>query len=201
MLFSNYKYLVLSDLYRISGELNKKIFFRELIKNDSFKFTFWFRTSNFLQHKFFLKILLYPISRFILKHYTYKYGISIPYSTKIDSGFYIVHFGGIVINSNCIIGKNVNISHGVTLGQANRDKYKGVPTIGDNVYIGPGSKIIGAIKIGNNVSIGANAVVTKDIPDNSVVVGIPAKIISQAGSIGYINRIDYEDKIIKKDKR
>ena len=125
----------------------------------------------------------------------YKLGISIPPDTQIGSGFYIGHFGGIVVNRRCVIGKNCNISQGVTLGQANRGKNKGYPTLGDNVYIGPGAKIVGAVKIGNNVAIGANCVVTKDIPDDSVVVGIPGRIISKEGSKGYVNRTDYTEKI------
>ena len=81
------------------------------------------------------------------------------------------------------------------VGQANRGGNKGYPTIGDNVYIGPGAKIVGAVKVGNNVAIGANCVVTKDVPDNAVVVGVPGKIISYTGSEGYVNRTDYENKI------
>ena len=64
-----------------------------------------------------------------------------------------------------------------------------------NIYIGPGAKIVGAVRIGNNVAIGANCVVTKDVPDNSVVVGIPGKVISQKGSTGYVIRTDYDDNI------
>ena len=79
---------------------------------------------------------------------------------------------------------------------ANRGTNKGYPVLGDNIYIGPGAKIVGAVRIGNNVAIGANCVVTKHVPDNSVVVGVPGKVISQEGSIGYVNRTDYEDKII-----
>ncbi len=118
-------------------------------------------------------------------------GIDIPFSTEIGSGFYIGHFGGIIVNDKSVIGKNCNISQGVTLGQANRGKNKGYPTLGDNVYLGPGAKIVGAVKIGNNVAIGANCVVTKDVPDNSVVVGIPGKIISKEGAVGYVNKTDY----------
>lgn len=195
MSFKEYQYLILSDLYRISGKISKRIFIKEFLKNDAFIFCFWFRTSKFLSTQRILKILFYFLSRFMFKHYTYKYGISIPYNTEISSGLYIVHFGGIVINSNAKIGRNLNISQGVTIGQSNRGEKKGVPIIGDNVYIGPGAKIFGSVIIGNNVSIGANSVVTKDIPDNSVVIGIPSKIISTKGSIGYINRIDYEDEI------
>ena len=75
---------------------------------------------------------------------------------------------------------------------ANRGVRKGYPVIGDNVYIGPGAKVIGNVYVGNNVAIGANCVVTKNVPDNSVVVGIPGNVISSKGSTGYVNRTDYE---------
>jgi len=126
-----------------------------------------------------------------LKHLEYKYGISIPYTTKIGSGFYIGHFGGIVVNSKAIIGSNCNISHGVTIGETYRGNSKGTPVIGNQVFLGPGAKVLGNIHIGNNAAIGANAVVTKDVPENGVVVGSPGKIISFNGSAGYINRINY----------
>lgn len=125
-------------------------------------------------------------------HLEYKYGISISYRTRIGAGLYIRHFGGIVVNQKAIIGKNCNLSHQTTVGRVNRGPQIGTPVIGDNVYVGPGAKVIGDIVCGNNVAIGANCVVTKDIPDNSVVVGIPGKIISSKGSVGYIDRIDYD---------
>ena len=162
---------------------------------DSFKYNFWMRTCLYTKSKWLLKYSIHIIARFMLRHLRYKYGISIPHNTKIGSGFYIGHFGCIVVNERSIIGRNCNISQGVTLGQANRGKNKGYPILGDNIYIGPGAKIVGAVTIGNNVAIGANCVVTKDIPDNSVVVGIPGKVISQKGATGYVNRTDYEDKI------
>lgn len=68
----------------------------------------------------------------------------------------------------------------------------GAPTIGDNVYVGPGALIVGKITIGNNVVIGGHAVVTKDVPDNSVVVGNPGKVISSGGSDGYVVNTDYD---------
>ncbi len=153
------------------------------------------RTCSYTKNNKILKFSIYPFSRFLLSRLTYKLGISIPQDTKIGSGFYIGHFGGIVVNGQSVIGKNCNISQGVTLGQANRGRNKGYPTLGDNIYIGPGAKIVGSVKIGNNVAIGANCVVTKDIPDNSVVVGIPGEVISQDGSKGYVIRTDYKNKI------
>ncbi len=195
MKIKEYRYLVLSDLYRIHGNTNISSFIKEVLLGEAFKHTFWMRTCHFTKKNTLLKYSIYPFARLLLNHFTYKYGISIHFNTRIGSGFYIGHFGGIVINDECIIGKNCNISQGVTLGKANRGKNRGYPILGDHVYIGPGAKVIGAIKIGNNVAIGANCVVTKNIPDNSVVVGIPGKIISQNGTEGYINRTDYKDKV------
>jgi len=94
-----------------------------------------------------------------------------------------------VINSKAVIGENGNISQGVTIGIINSGLKQGVPTIGNRVYIAPGAKIIGNIKIGNDVAIDANAVVINDVPDGVTVGGIPAKVISQNDSSEYINRI------------
>ena len=120
-------------------------------------------------------------------------------STVIGAGFYIGHFGGIVVSPKAKIGNNCNLSQGVTIGRVNRGPKKGYPTIGNNVYVGPGAKIIGAIDLGNNVTIGANCVVTKDIPDDSVVVGIPGKVISSEGSDGYVSRTDYDQYLQRHD--
>lgn len=192
MKFKKYKYLVLSDLYRITGNTGFLLLIRQMVGGSAYKYLFWMRTCNYAFSSPFLKFLLYPIARLALRRLTFKLGISIPWQTNISSGFFIGHFFGIVVNANCCIGKNCNISHGVTLGQANRGKRRGSPSLGDNVYIGPGAKLIGAIRVGDNVAIGANCVVVKDVPDGAVVVGIPARVVSQEGSAGYVNRTDYD---------
>lgn len=193
--FNEYTFLVYSNLYRITDTITITTLIWYLLMGGPFRYTFWMRTCHYTRSKTLLKYSIYPFARLVLNHLIYKLGISISPSTTIGSGFYIGHFGGIIVNRHCTIGKNCNISQGVTLGEANRGKNKRYPILGDNIYIGPGAIIIGAITIGNNVAIGANCVVTKDIQDNSVVVGIPAKVISQKGSKGYVNRTDYEDKI------
>lgn len=91
-----------------------------------------------------------------------------------------------MVHPDVKIGWNCNISNRVTLGISSRGKNKGVPQIGNDVYIGPGAVIIGHIVIGNNVAIGANCVVTKDVPANAVVAGIPGQVISCNGSAGYV---------------
>lgn len=113
-------------------------------------------------------------------------GISIPFTAKIGKGLYIGHFGGITISPQAELGDYCNISQGCTIGQAGRGGKQLAPIIGDRVYIAPGAKIFGGIRIGNDVAIGANAVVTKDLPDNAVAVGIPARIISYESSRDFV---------------
>ena len=191
MRYSEYKYLVYTDLYRLDGNGTLLNFIYQLLIGESFKYIFWMRTCKFSRKSTFVKYFVYPLARLMLKRYYYKLGISIPYNTNIDSGFYIGHFGGIVIHPLCNIGKNCNLSHGVTIGQTNRGKRKGVPAIGDNVYIGPGAKVIGGIKIGDHACIGANCVVTKDVPDYAVVAGVPGQVRSLNGSENYIINTGY----------
>ncbi len=182
--FKELKKYINSDSYRYTEGGGKiKLYFTTI----SFRYLFWMRICCYLK----TKKPLFPfwvLAWLELQYISRRSCIQIPYSTEIGEGFYIGHFGTIVVNGASIIGKNVNISPGVNIGQANRGKNKGTPIIGNEVYIGPGAKIVGAVKIGNNVAIGANAVVTKDIPDNACVAGVPAKIISMDGALGYINR-------------
>ncbi|MDX6746058.1 serine acetyltransferase [Polaribacter sp. PL03] len=113
-------------------------------------------------------------------------GISIPYSCSIGHSFYIGHFGGIIINANAIIGNNCNISQGVTIGVSGRGDKRGVPEIGNNIYIGANAVIAGEIIIGNNCAIAANSLVIESARDNSTLIGVPAKMINNLGSKGYI---------------
>jgi serine O-acetyltransferase len=192
MNFHEYKYLVSSDLYRVDADMRTKtLIMSVLLGNETYQYNFWMRTCAYTRSHGLFKFIVYPFAKIMLNHYEYKFGISIPYTTDIGCGFYIGHFGTIVVNGRCKIGNNFNISHGVTLGVSNRGDKKGYPEIGNDVYLGPGAKIIGAIKIGNNVAVGANCVVTKDVPDNAVVVGVPGKIISYLGSQGYVENTDY----------
>ena len=183
--------IIRADMYRY----NRQIGFFGLLKcakeNPGFKFTCWLRICTYLVKRPILKYFFYYWAKIVLNHYKYKFGIDMPISQKIGLGLYIGHFGGIVVGTDVIIGKNCNLSHGVTLGQVNRGRKKGSPIIGANVYIGVGAKVLGKITIGNNVAIGANCVVVTDIPDKAVVVGVPGKIISYKGADGYVNNIDY----------
>jgi serine O-acetyltransferase len=172
-----------SDLYRYEGKLGWKSFFKHYYITPGFKYCFYLRICRKLKST---NKGLYIIFRLVLRHYSFKFGYDIPVDTKIGYGFYIGHFGGVVISSNAIIGNNCNISQGITIGYSSRGKNVGHPTIGDNVYIGPNAVIIGNIIINNNVAIGANAVITKDCEENTVLAGVPAKVLSNIGSEGYI---------------
>jgi len=189
--FASYRRSIYADLYRRTGHASPAHLVKHLVYGGPFKYNFWLRTSAYSARAPFLRLVLYPIARFRLRRLTFKLGILIPYRTSIDDGLYIVHAGNIVVNGKTVIGRNCTLCHGVTLGEAARGKRKGCPTIGDNVYLGPGAKVFGAVTIGNNVAVGANCVVTTDIPDNSVVVGVPGRVISNHGASAYVTRTDY----------
>ena len=154
----------------ISYKLNKKTNFINIFSfylfNPCFKTITWMRICKYFSEK---KIkLLYFLSRLKYRHLQVKYGIQIDYRLDILGGFNIHHYGGIVK-----IGKNLNIRNNTTIGNTD----KGVPEIGDNVFIGVNSVLIGDIKIGDNCIIGAGSVVTKSFDDNSIIAGNPAKLI------------------------
>lgn len=133
----------------------------------------WYKLANKLYQ---WKIPL--ISKFIKLLMRIMFSCVIPYTSKIGKNTRFGYAGlGIVIHGNCEIGEGCVISQNVTLGGTNHKPE--VPKIGDNVYIGAGAKILGPVKIGDNVVIGANAVVVRDVPSNTLVVGIPAKVIKE----------------------
>ncbi len=107
-------------------------------------------------------------------------GIEIHPGASIGPGFFIDHGMGVVIGETAEVGADVTLYHGVTLGGTSLNKGKRHPTIGDRVVIGAGAKILGAITIGDDSRIGANAVVVKSVPANSVVVGVPGQIVQRA---------------------
>lgn len=154
---------------------------------------FWATFQYRCAHLVFKAIRIHPFRKILMVPFYFWQkaieiitGISIPASASIGHSFYIGHFGGIVLNAKTVIGSNCNISQGVTIGVSGTEERRGVPEIGDNVYIGANAVIAGKIKVGNNCLIGACSLVNKDLPDNSVAVGVPAKIIADRGSYGYI---------------
>lgn len=171
------------DLFRYYGEKGEGLKNR-LFRPKKLKYIYIYRQLQLNPN--ILSKIYYKLR---LKKLSLKTQIQIPSQTKIGEGFYIGHRGRIIINSKAVLGRNINIATGVTIGQENRGKRKGCPTIGDNVWIGTNSVIVGNITIGNDVLIAPLTFVNFDVPDHSVVVGNPAKIIHKENATKeYINR-------------
>ena len=113
------------------------------------------------------------------------WGIEFPRAAVVGPGLFIGHFGGITVSAQAVIGRNFSLSQNTTIGIAGSGEKVGVPVIGDDVYVAPGARLFGKIVIGNNVKIGANAVIYKDLPDNTVAVLDPGfRILSSAPDRG-----------------
>ena len=126
--------------------------------------------------QFFYKVNLIFLAKLVKGVIFVIYNSVVPYSTLIGSGSKFAYGGiGVVLHSKAIIGEKVIIGQNVTIGRQLNPE--GIPTIGNNVYISAGARILGDVTIGDNVIIGANAVVIKNVPPNSIVAGVPAKVI------------------------
>ena len=159
-----------SDLQRLVGGYERE-------------FSKYLRRCQTTQNKF---LLLYYRWRFTMVRK--KRGIEISWRSNIGPGLYLGHTYNITINPKTIIGKNCNIHKGVTIGQENRGKRKGTPNIGDCVWIGINSTIVGNISIGDDVLIAPNSYVNCDVPNHSIVFGNPCQIKScDNATEGYIN--------------
>jgi len=130
-----------------------------------------------LSQPLWVRILFKPVTFIAQRRMTLQWGIEISPRATIGRGLRIVHHGGIFIGSQVVAGENLFLSHDVTLGLAGTGKNIGAPTLGNNVYIAPGAKIVGKIRVGNNVKIGANAVVDRDVPDNALVQTSASRIV------------------------
>lgn len=160
---------ILYDQYRITGKLSSHISIYLLLTNRGFRRIYYFRkiqNSKGLKQYFF-KMLCHILLR--------RVSIEIPNSVRIGKGILINHPYGITFNSKSIIGDNFTILKGATIGNSKTGKV-GTPVIGNNVYVGLNSTVVGGITIGNNVLIAANTFVNFDVPDNSIVIGSPGVI-------------------------
>lgn len=154
------------DLFRRTGRKPSfKLFITELYI-PQFRFVFLKRKCEKYRNS---NKVFFIFWRLIYEHYKIKYGIDIPAKVKIGHGFRIGHIGGIVVNPDTIIGNNVDIYNGVTIGATFRGNYQGVPKIGNNVWIGPNTIIVGNITIGDDVLIAPGSYINKSIPSHSVV--------------------------------
>lgn len=179
-----------ADVYRYRGQTNTRAFLSAYIREPGFRFTYYMRKVAFYsKRKKSLSIFPYIYNRILLHHYRFKYGLDISPTTDIGPGLYIGHFGGVVISPHAILGANINIAQGVTIGATSRGLRKGAPTLQDRVWVGANAIIVGKITIGHDALIAPGAYVNFDVPSSAVIIGNPGKVVSTSGSFGYVNNI------------
>ena len=186
--FGKFVAVIQADLYRYAGNTTFKSFIKHYVFTPGYKYTVQMRLCGYLKTVPARGLGTYFLAKALLLRTRHKFHIAIPEYTLVAPGFFINRFGGIYIGGDAVLYPNINVTHGVLLGYTNRGERAGCPVVGARTFLGAGAKIIGRIHIGNDCSVGANAVVTKDVPDRGVVGGVPAKLLSQGGSDGYINR-------------
>ncbi len=165
----------------------------EAILYSSFWAVFWYRIA----HKLYLK-KHYFLARFFSQHAARRTGIEIHPGAQIGKGFFIDHGSGVIIGETTIIGDNVTLYQGVTLGGTGKEKGKRHPTIGNNVMISTGAKVLGSFTIGDNSKIGAGSVVLEEVPPNCTVVGVPGRIVKRYDTTlnrEELNQIDLPDPV------
>ena len=165
----------------------------EVFLYPSFKVMMHYR----LAHKLYLK-RHYFMARYISQRGVRKTGIEIHPGAQIGKGFFIDHGNGVIIGETTIIGNNVTLYQGVTLGGTGKEHGKRHPTIGDNVMISAGAKVLGSFTIGENSKIGAGSVVLSEVPPGSTVVGVPGRVVkrgNQALPRETMNQTDLPDPV------
>ncbi len=146
----------------------------EVFLYPSFKVMMHYRIAHRLYEK-----KHYFLARYISQRGVRKTGIEIHPGAKIGKGFFIDHGNGVIIGETTIIGDNVTLYQGVTLGGTGKEHGKRHPTIGNNVMISAGAKVLGSFTIGDNSKIGAGSVVLSEVPPNSTVVGVPGRVVKR----------------------
>lgn len=168
------------DYYRMTGR--KWGLFRGLadtVFRHNIRFALFYRMAE-KRPSLICKFVLYRVSR--------KFGLEISLNARIGEGIYLGHPYNITVGGEVVLGKNINLNKGCTIGRENRGKRAGVPTIGDNVFVGINSTVIGNIVIGDDVMIAPNAFVNFNVPSHSIVVGNPGRIIpNENATLGYVN--------------
>ena len=179
------EYQIYTDYFRFHGKWEPEIIWKYIFCNNydydkSVNFLICNRVYSFLAHKErnIKEKILFRYLRNKLHKLQTLFGIDMSYETEIGIGFVIYHTNGIVIHNKVKIGDNCSIAQQVTIGNNLMGGSNKVPVIGNNVSIWAGAKIFGDVHIGNNVTIGAGAIVNSDVPDDCVVAGNPARIIS-----------------------
>ena len=167
----------------------------EVILYPSFKVMISYRRA----HKLYLKGH-YFLARWISQRAARRTGIEIHPGAQIGNGLFIDHGSGVIIGETTIIGDNVTLYQGVTLGGTGKEQGKRHPTLGDNVMVSAGAKILGSFKIGDNCKIGAGSVVLKEVPPNCTVVGVPGRIVKSSSTAiprSSMNQVDLPDPVYR----
>jgi serine O-acetyltransferase len=165
----------------------------EVFLYPSFKVMLHYRVA----HRLYLKEH-YFLARWVSQRGARKTGIEIHPGAKIGENFFIDHGNGVIIGETTEIGNNVTLYQGVTLGGTGKEHGKRHPTIGDNVMISAGAKIIGSFKIGENSKIGAGSVVIEEVPPNCTVVGVPGRVVKRNNKAlvrEELNQVDLPDPV------
>ncbi len=176
--------LAQSDYYRYCGKevgLLRMLFYA--LGHPLFAFSFWLRLCSFRSKIPCIGNVIYCISKLLKTKIGRKRGIMISEKMPLGYGLYLSHGFGVVVNPSAVIGNNCTISQFTTIGAVEGK----AAVVGDNVYIGPNVCLVENIMIGSFSIIAAGAVVVKDVPNNSIVAGVPAKVISDSSSKQYIN--------------
>ncbi len=210
------KDIVYSDLFRYTGNARRTkaiytTYLQELRSSPEFSYISAFRRTRYYHDQIsrydgwrrVLNTAKFKVANWYLDKLSRKYHIQIPYDTNIGKGFYLAHFGRVIIHPKSVIGYNCNVSTGVVIGTQFRGKRKGSPHIGNFVWIGANAVIVGNINIGNNVLIAPGAYVNFDVPDGSIVIGNPGLIRRAPGAtLSYINNtISFDEYNVRSDVR
>lgn len=195
--------LIRSDCYRYAAASSTVDVYRQRYIQIGFRYSIVLRKAQ--AHTSGIAHYWY---RFRLLQLSKKTGLQIGYNATIDAGLFIGHRGTVIVNGKARLGSNINLSPGVVIGQENRGRRRGVPQLGNRVWVGSNAVIVGGIRIGNDVLIAPNAYVNFDVPDHSIVIGNPARIIHREDATeGYCHNLvpelvpDEEYAVLQGDSR
>lgn len=173
------KDLLAADLFRIDGRRGPLALLKQWWSNPGFTYAFWFRMAQAARQRFLTRLLVYPFAVWRLRRCHFRFGIRIPLSVQVGPGLYIGHWGGIWVSPNCTLGANCSLGNDINLGSAGDGSGTAVPVIGDDVYLAPGCRVAGRVRIGQQAAVLANTVVTADVPAGAVVMGVPHRQVSR----------------------
>lgn len=173
-----------ADVWRYYGDFNGKLFVKCFLTQRTFRPVLSLRLCQLTKAKF---SLLFPVAYLFHLFFQSSAGLELPWRTNVGAGFKIIHGFGVVINESVRIGRNVTILQGVTIGEKITGKSAGAPTLADGVTIGAGAIVIGNVVLGAYSTVGAGALVTKDVPNHAIVANDSAKVIKENVEARVIN--------------